>query len=110
MRPKPDVARGQERRVGSGDLRVPHEWIDALDRDLAVAFEGSLDRAREREIEPPCRPSVVSNPTRNFGDCTGKRGVNRLRLRSACSRKRRSGNDQPEHEDGANGIKQGVLR
>ena len=60
----------QKRRAGRTDLHVPHEWTDALDGDLPVAFEGPLNCVGEREIEPPYRPRVLSGPKRDLGDCT----------------------------------------
>ena len=60
----------QKRRAGRTDLHVPHEWTDALDGDLPVAFEGPLNCVGEREIEPPYRPRVLSGPKRDPGDCT----------------------------------------
>ena len=101
-------SQGQERRVGSGDLHVPHERTDALDGDLPVAFEGPLNCVGEREIEPPYRPRVLYGPQRSFGDRTAEGGFERLRPRGARCNQRRSGNDQPDHDDGGNRMRQDV--
>ena len=101
-------SQGQKRRAGSGDLRVAHQRTDPLDGDLPVALEGPLDCVGKREIELPHRPSVLSGPKRSLGDRSAEGGFERLSLCSACRRRRRSGNDQPDHEEGGNRTRQDV--